>query len=185
MIPIRPLPHFDAERFKAIASGYTTSAIYQVEWLDSEPQAFISLTREALPEPRTFRFPHSDDELAHYRAIVPGEYCLAAYDGDLVVAVAIAEAQGWNNVLWVWDFHVAEAYRGQGIGRELMEKLAVRASAAGLRAIVCETQNTNVPAIDFYRAVDFAIEGVDISYYTNEDMRPGGTVAVFMKRRLG
>jgi ribosomal protein S18 acetylase RimI-like enzyme len=58
------------------------------------------------------------------------------------------------------------------------------AMETGLRAIICETQNTNVPAIRFYRAVGFGVEGVDISYYTNEDMLPGHTVAVFMKRRL-
>lgn len=184
MIAIRPLPQFDAGRFQTIASGYTTTAIYQVTWLDGPEQASFTLTREALPEPKVFRFPLDDDEAAHYRAIVPGDYCLAAYNGEEVVAMAIAEAQGWNNVLWVWDFHIAEAYRGQGIGRRLMDGLADKSKAAGLRAIVCETQNTNTPAIDFYRAVGFAIEGVDISYYTNDDMLPGHTVAVFMKRRL-
>ncbi len=184
MIAVRPLHHFDAERFKAIASGYTTTAIYHVGWVDDPRQATFTLTREATPEPKVFRFPFSDEDFAHYRAIVPGEYCLAAYDGDQVVGVAIAEAQGWNNVLWVWDFHVAEEYRGQGVGRHLMDTLAQKATAAGLRAIVCETQNTNTSAIDFYRAVGFALEGVDISYYTNDDMLPGHTVAVFMKRRL-
>jgi len=184
MIAIRPLPHFDAQRFQAIASGYTTTAIYRVTWADSREQASFILTRKTLPDPKVFRFPFSDEDFAHYRAIVPGEYCLAAYDGEEAVGVAIAEAQGWNNVLWVWDFHVAEAHRGQGIGRRLMSALAEKATAAGLRAMVCETQNTNTPAIDFYRAVGFALEGIDISYYTNEDMQPGHTVAVFMKRRL-
>ena len=184
MIAIRPLPRFDAERFQAIASGYTTNAIYQVKWVDSPEQANFALAREQLPAPQEFRYPFSDEDFAHYRAIVPGEYCMAAFDGDEVIGVAIAEAQGWNNVLWVWDFHVAQAYRGQGIGRYLMDALVEKATSAGLRAIICETQNTNTPAIDFYRAVGFALEGVDISYYTNEDMLPGHTVAVFMKRRL-
>ncbi len=42
--------------------------------------------------------------------------------------------------------------------------------------------NTLVPAIDFYRAVGFAVEGIDLSYYTNDDLN--NEVAVFMKRRL-
>lgn len=184
MIAIRPLPRFDAERFQAIASGYTTAAIYRVTWADGPEQVTFALTRAQLPAPQEFRYPFSDEDFAHYRAIVPGEYCFAAYDGEEVVGVAIAEVQGWNNVLWVWDFHVAQAYRGRGIGRRLMDVLVEKATSAGLRAIICETQNTNTPAIDFYRAVGFALEGVDISYYTNEDMLPGHTVAVFMKRRL-
>ncbi len=39
-------------------------------------------------------------------------------------------------------------------------------------------------AIRFYRAVGYRMEGVDISYYSNEDTMRGRTVGVFMKRRL-
>ena len=68
--------------------------------------------------------------------------------------------------------------------RAVGKAVAERARAAGQRALVLETQNTNVPAIRFYRRVGCTIEGVDISYYTNEDTQPGNTVAVFMKLRL-
>ena len=57
------------------------------------------------------------------------------------------------------------------------------ATAAGLRTIVCETQNTNVPAIQFYRKLGFRMEGIDISYYTNNDL-PDGEIAVFMKKQI-
>jgi ribosomal protein S18 acetylase RimI-like enzyme len=46
-----------------------------------------------------------------------------------------------------------------------------------------ETQNTNLPAIRFYRAVGFEIEAVDLSYYTNHDTLDG-EVAIFMKRKV-
>lgn len=184
MITIQPLQRFDAEPFKAIASGYTTAEMYRVSREESDAGTSFLLTLEALPELQVFRYPFSDDDLNHYRSIIPGDYCLAAYDGDRQVGVAIAEPQTWNRVLWVWDFHVAQTHRGRGVGRRLMNALTERARRDGLRAIVCETQNTNVPAIRFYRAVGFSLEGVDISYYTNEDMMPGRTVAVFMKLRL-
>lgn len=184
MIKIQPLQRFDAELFKAIASGYTTAEIYRVSREESDANTSFSLSLEVLSEPQVFRYPFSDDDLAHYGSIIPGDYCLAAYDGDWQVGLAIAEPQTWNRVLWVWDFHVAQTHRGLGIGRRLMNALAERARPDGLRAIVCETQNTNVPAIRFYRAVGFSLEGVDISYYSNEDLLPGRTVAVFMKLRL-
>jgi streptothricin acetyltransferase len=38
-------------------------------------------------------------------------------------------------------------------------------------------------AMRFYRAVGFAVEGVDVSYYSNEDY-PDGEIAVFMKLRV-
>jgi ribosomal protein S18 acetylase RimI-like enzyme len=100
-----------------------------------------------------------------------------------MIAIAIAEARRWNRTLWVWEFHVAPDYHYQGIGRQLMEALAEKARSADLRVMVCETQNTNVPAISFYRQVGFSIEGIDLSYYTNHDLT-AGEVAIFMKRKL-
>ena len=45
------------------------------------------------------------------------------------------------------------------------------------------TQTTNVPAIDFYRKVGFEVDGIDLSYYGNNDVE-AGEVALFMKRKL-
>lgn len=184
MIDLRPLDRFDPARFRAIAAGYTTSEIYRVTREVNPERVGLELRLESLPEPKEFRFPYDEGELAGYAGMVPGDFCLGAWDGELLVGVALAEPQAWNRTLWVWEFHVAEAYRGRGIGRRLMAELAERAAQANLRAAVCETQNSNVPAIRFYRAVGYEVEGIDISYYTNEDMEPGRTVAVFMKLRL-
>lgn len=49
--------------------------------------------------------------------------------------------------------------------------------------MVCETQSTNGAAIEAYHRLGFRVEGVDISYYSNEDY-PDGECAVFMKKRL-
>ncbi len=150
---------------------------------DGERVSF-DLTLETLPESAVFQYSYDSEDLARYATLVPDTYCLGAYDDALLVGIALAEPQAWNQTLWVWEFHVAETYRGHSIGRRLMQRLADLAAPAGLRALICETQNTNVPAVRFYRAVGFQMEGVDISYYSNEDMMPGRTVAVFMKRRL-
>ena len=64
-----------------------------------------------------------------------------------------------------------------------MECVAEKASRADFRTIVCETQNTNPTAINVYRKLGFRVEGVDISFYSNDDY-PEGEMAVFMKRRL-
>ena len=95
----------------------------------------------------------------------------------------IAEPQPWNKSVTVWEFHVAEAQRGQGLGRRLMERVIEQARRDKFRIIVCETQTTNAPAIHIYRRLGFQIEGVDISFYSNHDY-PDGEMAVFMKRRL-
>jgi ribosomal protein S18 acetylase RimI-like enzyme len=64
-----------------------------------------------------------------------------------------------------------------------MDALETRARAAYLRIMVCETQNTNIPAIRFYRRMGFRLEGINFSLYSNEDW-PDGEIAIAMKRHL-
>ena len=183
MIIIRPLMNFEPERFRIVASGYTTTEIFRVTHADSASQTTFSLDLETLPQPGEFRFPYSLEELERYGQIVPGAFCLGAYVEDLLVGIALAEPQEWNQTLWVWEFHVREGWRGRGLGSQLMRHLIGVATAAGLRALICETQHINAPAIDFYRRMGFSLEGLDFSYYTNEDW-PAGDVAVFMKYKI-
>jgi ribosomal protein S18 acetylase RimI-like enzyme len=65
-----------------------------------------------------------------------------------------------------------------------MDTLAAAAAAGDFRVLVCEVQHTNGVGIDTYRRLGFRLEGMDLSYYSNED-HPDGEVAVFMKRRVG
>jgi ribosomal protein S18 acetylase RimI-like enzyme len=64
-----------------------------------------------------------------------------------------------------------------------MKSLEDLAKAAGFRAIGLETQNTNVPAIKFYKKCGFELEGIDMSYYTNHDLE-SGEIALFMRKKL-
>ena len=65
-----------------------------------------------------------------------------------------------------------------------MRLLVETAVSLKLRALVCETQSLNVPAIRFYRKMGFTLDGIDLSYYTNEDYHPTQNVAIFMKYKL-
>jgi len=110
-------------------------------------------------------------------------FCFGVYeDGDLA-GLAVSEVHKWNNSLQIHDFHVAEEFRGRGLGRQLMERVVSAARDAGLRLVVCETQNKNVPAIKFYKRLGFSLEGLDLTHYRNTDY-PDGEIAVFMKLRL-
>ena len=167
----------------ALITGYVSHARYAASKQESEAGARIELRREPLPAPYIKQYEPLDAESlqACERALAEG-LSLGQFDGPRLVGVALAEARWWNKTLWVWEFHIAEDRRGHGLGRRLMEALAENARAAGLRAIVCETQSTNAPAIDFYRQLGFEIDGVDLSYYTNDDAA-SGEVAIFMKRK--
>jgi ribosomal protein S18 acetylase RimI-like enzyme len=181
---IQPLTRLNPTDLPRLITGYTTHAVYRPTTTESDTGFTISLERTELDKPIVKRYDHLDAEtVERYEAVMLLGHSFGAYEGDECVGIAIAEPMQWNRSLWVWELHVAESYRGRGIGRALVDKLAAKGRAADLRTIVCETQNTNAPAIAFYRRAGFAIEGIDLSYYTNQDY-PDGEIAIFMKRRL-
>jgi len=183
-IAIRALTHLDPADLRRTITGYTSPAKYAVTRVEADDHAAITLQLVPFDPPYVKTYDHLDDEtVQRYAGLLPAGFCWGAYDADRLVGVAIAEPWAWNRSLWVWDFHIADIHRGRGIGRRLMEALAEQGRAADLRIMVCETQNTNVPAIRFYRRVGFTLDSVDLSYYTNHDF-PDGEIAIFMKRRL-
>ena len=184
MIDVHRLTTLTAADLKRIASGYTSISKYTVTHTDSAAYAAIELELVQLDQPYIKTYDHFDDEtVGRYRQALALGYSFGAFDGELLVGIVLAEAHAWNQSVWVWEFHVESSYRVQGIGRRLIEALAEKAYTAGLRTIVCETQNTNATAIQVYRQLRFRLEGVDISYYSNQDY-PDGEIAVFMKRRI-
>jgi RimJ/RimL family protein N-acetyltransferase len=185
-VEIKPLTAVHIPHIPAVISGYQTNEIYQVFYTEGERETAVTLRLITVPQPYHNRFPALEEtELARYHQIPAQGFSFGLFNYDVLVGVALAEKMAWNNSLWVWEFHIANGYRGQGWGRLLMTKLVAQAQAAGLRTIVCETQNTNVPAIRFYRRMGVRVEGVDISYYSNDVLKADRQVAVFMKRRLG
>jgi ribosomal protein S18 acetylase RimI-like enzyme len=183
VIAIQPLRTFSDSDFQRIVQGYITRERYRVERDSSEAGLRIQLTLEALPKPFQKEFSSNTEELTRYRDHLGEGFSFGAYRDQHLVGLVLAQPHWWNKSLWVWEFHVDPAYQHQGIGRQLMEAVAGKAEQAGLRVLVCETQNTNVNAIRAYRRLGFEVEGIDLSYYTNHDI-PDGEVAIFMKRQL-
>ena len=160
-----------------------STATYQVLKAERVDEISFTLNRQELTEPYEKHWPASEDDFRNYREVVNQDLSFAAYDGGRLVGMAIAERIDWNRSLCIWEFRVAESHRRKGVGRQMMENVAANAKKKGLRVLVCETQSTNVPAIDFYRRVGFAVDGIDLSYYTNSDVEDG-EVAILMKRKL-
>lgn len=184
MVFIHRLTSLALADLKRVASGYSSDSKYLVNYADSEDHTSFELNLVALPTPFVKAFDHFDDEtLGRYGPALGSGFSCGALEDDALVGLAIAEPDRWNRSVWVWEFHVAETHRHRGVGRRLMEYVALQAKREGFRSIVCETQNTNAAAIQVYRRLGFAIEAVDISYYSNDDY-PDAEIAVFMKRRV-
>jgi ribosomal protein S18 acetylase RimI-like enzyme len=185
MILIRPLNHLNSDDLDRLVMGYTSNARYVVSKTESERQCAFTLELVPLPQPYLKRYEPADAETFNqYQRLLPLGFSFGAYHHQACVGLVLCEPRHWHKSLWVLELHVAAAFRGQGIGRQLMGTVEQKARAAGLRMLVCETQNTNVPAIQFYRKMGFDLEGLDLSYYSNEDF-PDGEIALFMKKRVG
>jgi streptothricin acetyltransferase len=184
MIEIQPLTQLTAADLSRVASGYSSSEKYVVHYTHSDSHITFDLQRVTLNEPCVKQYGHYDEEtLQRYNDVLAEGYSFGAYAGDLLIGLILASAHHWNHTIWVWEFHVAETHRRLGAGKGLMTTLVEKARREGFRTVVCETQNTNATAIQVYLKLGFNLEGVDISYYTNEDY-PEGEIAVFMKKRL-
>ena len=183
MVKFIPLTYLDLDSFHQLADGYSSAARYLVSKKEQESRTQISLKRENLKQPYLKKWDHNEDLEAHYQEVIGQGLSLGVIDGGELIGTAICEQRAWNRTLWVWEFHIHPERRGEGIGRQLMQLVCATAKRAGCRVVVCETQNTNVPAIDFYRKVGFEIGGIDLSYYSNEDVE-NGEVAIFMKRKI-
>lgn len=182
-IAVRPLKRLSAREMSRLEDGYVSDVRYEVRWSDRADRTAFSLHPVLLQTPFHKVFPHPADELARYRKVVRLGWSVGAYQGTRLVGLALAEPRAWNRSVKVWELDVAASHRRRGIGTCLVKELERKARKEGFRTIVCETQTTNGPALAFYRSAGFRIEGIDVSYYTNEDLHHG-EVALFMKRRV-
>jgi ribosomal protein S18 acetylase RimI-like enzyme len=183
VIEIRPLLQPNDALISRMIIGYTSAQAYRVSRTERTDYACLQLDLVQLQHPVTRRYPGPDAAtLRTYRDAISEGYSFAAYDLDRCVGLALAGVQSWNASLILHEFHIDPVYQRQGIGNRLMDELNAHAAGSRqVRCIVAETQSTNVPAIQFYRHTGFVLDGIDLSYYTNEDMA-SGEVAVFMKK---
>jgi len=60
---------------------------------------------------------------------------------------------------------VTSAYRGQGVGRKMMQALLERLEQAGAKAVTLEVRVGNRPAIALYETLGFQTEGIRKNFY--------------------
>lgn len=183
MIEIRPLKTIDLPTLREIITGHETQEKYCVQHHETDNEISFQLKLVALPEKQFKGWQPDQEDFELYKKAIQKDTCLAAYESDKMVGIAIAEPHEWNETLWLWEFHVRPDYHRQGIGWLLMEEVIQLAQTLKLRVITCETQTTNVAAIRFYRAMGFTMDSIDLSYYSNEDQK-NDNIAVFLKRKI-
>ncbi len=182
MADIRPLVMVDPSLLeRLITAGYTSTEAYQVAREETPDRIRFELRLIRLNQPVVKRYPLDAQMIAQYIALAAAGHAFGAFVDEVCVGVALCEPQSWNASLTVHGFRIAPGFQRMGIGRALMAAVEEHARAVGMRRVFCETQTTNVPAIRFYRALGFALDGVDVSLYSSDDLARG-EVAIFMKK---
>lgn len=182
-VEIRPLTALSAAELDRLIVGYTAEAYYAVTRAAAPGALDFQLRLVPRATPLEKRWPPLTAEVtAHYLTLADNGLSHGAYAGEELAGLALAEAQTWNASLWIQELHVAPAYQRQGLGRRLLAATGAAGRVRGLRRLVVEAQNTNVPALNFYQAVGFTLDGLDLTYYA--DGVADAEVALFLKRPL-
>ena len=185
MIEIKPLTELEADDVYRLIVGYVSDAKYAVHRTESEQGWSFALELVPLTPPYRKRYDHLNaGSIAQYQQMVALGFSFGAFEEGRCRGLAIATAEQWNKCYWVHELHVAQTHVRRGIGRRLIDALVEKGTAAELRTVLCETQNTNVPAIRFYQEMGFRLEGLDLSHYRNDDY-PDGEIVVYLKKQLG
>lgn len=173
----------DLEKGFFAFTGYESKERYQAKKVESEKRVALSLELVKLKAPYVKKWDQGPSQVERLREMIAKGLSYGAYVGDRMVGLLVMERRVWNDTLHIEDLEVMPDWWGQGVGRLLMARAEEVARALGVRAISLETQNTNVPAIRFYRRNGYEIDGIDLSLYTNSDARDG-EVALIMKKKL-
>ena len=81
----------------------------------------------------------------------------------------------------VRHLYVDRAYRGQGIGRALMDAMVARAKQWQARCVWLEAQDVNYAAIQFYQRAGFQWCGLDLSLDERNGSATDETAVFFMR----
>ena len=156
------------ERYQQVSIAFEVQAVWQVEPVDGGAGG-LRIVEEALAVP--WQKDYDADErprawvdqfdMTHWR------FFLAEQDGQVSGAAALV----WDfpqvnmldrraDLLVLWDIRVNPARRGQGLGRALFQQAEAWGRAHGCRQMKIETQNINVNACRFYRAMGCELGGI-------------------------
>ncbi len=87
-----------------------------------------------------------------------------AYADDQL-AGQIRISKHWNAYAYIEDIAVEEGYRGQGVGRLLIERAIEWAKSRGFPGMMLETQSDNVAGCCLYERCGFELCGFDTHLY--------------------
>lgn len=149
---------------------YTETQYYDVDLKRTDTGFSLDIVLKDLDEPYTCdpsRYDFPDKLYADWweGALAKG----VVIDGKLAAAIETCPEE-WSNRLRVTELWIDTPYQKMGIGKVLMNAAKEQALREKRRALILETQSSNVNAIGFYLHEGFTLIGFDSCCYSNEDI---------------
>ena len=145
---------------------YRTDEYYKVTSTSTKQNMSICFDRCKFPQ--TVVFDNTDTLFQEYWN-APRAFGVKDDQGNMVAFLEF-DTEEWNNRIVMTQLLVKEECRGRGVGRMLVDFVKDFAAREDYRIITLETQNTNLPAIDFYFKMGFSFCGSNIFFYSNDDI---------------
>ena len=127
------------------------------EWRNEDSAAIRGLVRETLPEygfeadPSTSEKDLEDIDASYFRR--GGEFFVLELNGAVIGTVGFFGVDGTTCKLR--KMYVRKGYRGEGLGKLLLEVAITKATQRGYRAMILETNSRMREAIGLYLASGF------------------------------
>ena len=166
MITLYPVTKKDFPNGKTVSYQYHSNSYYDVRMEQTASGWNCTIQLQPLAQP--FEKQLVEEIFQEYKK---GSESYVAKWNKQEAAVIVFQKMDWNNTLLIHDLYVEESFKNRGIGQYLMNYVKQRAHEINVRAIVLETQTSNVPAIQFYLKNGFALGGLNTISYTNEDIK--------------
>ena len=154
-------------------NGYSTDRIYSVSSIEFGSSFEFNLKEKAFPYTKIWKT--GSEDIEELNDIIEKGNSFGAFVNAELAGWIIGEHRTWNNSFYIENILIDEKHRRQGIGIMLIKNAIKEARRLQCRVIELETQNTNYPAIQFYRRMGFNITGLNTRLYENTE-----EIAIFM-----
>lgn len=154
-------------------NGYSTDKILSISFVEYGGSFEFVLKEKPMPYSKIWAT-HSD-ELEELNEIIEKGHSFGAFEDNELIGWIICKHRTWNNSFYIENILINEEFRRNGTGAQLIKNAVREARHLNCRIIELETQNTNYPAIQFYRRMGFSITGINTRLYKNPE-----ETAVFM-----
>ncbi|KMQ65474.1 streptothricin acetyltransferase [Chryseobacterium angstadtii] len=154
-------------------NGYTTNTILSVSFVEFGGSFEFILKEKSLPYTKVWKT--GSDDIDELNEMIEKGHSFGAFEENKLTGWIICEHRTWNKSFYIDNILISEEFRRGGIGVQLIKNAVREARNLNCRVIELETQNTNYPAIQFYRRMGFGITGLNTRLYENPE-----ETAVFM-----